>query len=412
VLEYNLKPSGEWKGHDWLPDSQVAKVGCDLRGEQFSCEPEIHARNETYAALSESEGDGKLDSWRSWLHNHRWEPKQRKMVMKVLLMTKDEWPLIKSWVFYHAKMFGFNNLYIIDASENHECITFLTDVRANYGVNVIFSASNLNEVIKDINYVMTEISAASDLMIKIDTDEFLAVLPDTEPCSKYLANNTLHNDCFLTPFGVLEYIQEELSQNMDGSLLKIGYLSNSISKQSICESIDRGDIQSLYGNIPFMMPAPTLFKTVFDSRTYREVDLGSHGGLAWQPFNNLEEHPYLMTKLGIIHVHSTCYEDEMENNAKAVTSHAYVSPEDTDLERIEKLYKMIDSPPCHAGPAECCASLRMNVPCFSSCHKVVGYLNHLVCPEEDKQKYYENFASTEGNTNLLFRKYLEESALY
>jgi len=302
----------------------------------------------------------------------------------------------------------------IDASENQECITFLTEMKAKFELNVIFSKSNLNDVIIDINYVMTEISTASistasDLMIKLDIDEFLALLPDTEPC-KSLANNSPHDDCLLTPFGVLEYLREELSDNLDGSLLKIGYPSGAVANQSICESVD--DALLLYGSIHFMKPHPTTFKSFFDSRTYRAVDLGSHAGVAWQPFNDLEEHPYLVTKLGIIHVHSTCYEDEMKNNAKAVTSHGYVSPEDTDLERIEKLYKLIDFPPCQAGPTECCAALAgryPSVPCMNSCHKVFGCLNNLVCPEEDKQRYYEVSASFEGNTNHLFRKYLEES---
>jgi len=402
-------------------------TGCDLRGEQFRCEPEIYAGNKTYAALVVENyagnktyaalvvenKQGKMDLWNSWLHNNSWKPRRQNMVMKVVLMTKDEWPILKSWVFYHGEMLGFNNLYIIDASENHECITFLTEMRENFEVNVIFSKSDLNNVLKDINYVMTKISTASDLMIKLDTDEFLAVLPDTELC-KSLSTNITHGDCLLTPYGVLEYLREELADKMDGSLLKVGYYSAAISNQSMCDSFD--DARPLYGDIPLRKPHPTRGKTFFDSRTYRAVDLGSHKGRAWKPFNTIDEHPYLVTKLGIIHLHSICFEAEMKNSARAVISHGYVSAEDTDLERVEKLYKLIDFPPCQAGPTECCAALARHYPTvpptFVSIHKVFGYLNYLVCHEESKQNYYKIFAGKLANTNQLFKKYLEESTLF
>ena len=30
--------------------------------------------------------------------------------LKILLMTKDEWPLLRSWVLYHADLVGGSNL--------------------------------------------------------------------------------------------------------------------------------------------------------------------------------------------------------------------------------------------------------------------------------------------------------------
>lgn len=39
-------------------------------------------------------------------------------IFKIVVMTKDEWPLIKSWVLYHARIFGGENLYVLDGSTN------------------------------------------------------------------------------------------------------------------------------------------------------------------------------------------------------------------------------------------------------------------------------------------------------
>ena len=43
------------------------------------------------------------------LAGHRGHSGQR--TMKIILMTRDDWPLIRSWVLYHADVFGGENLY-------------------------------------------------------------------------------------------------------------------------------------------------------------------------------------------------------------------------------------------------------------------------------------------------------------
>ena len=39
---------------------------------------------------------------------------KKKELLKIFMMHKDEWPLIKSWILYHGFNFGFKNLYILD----------------------------------------------------------------------------------------------------------------------------------------------------------------------------------------------------------------------------------------------------------------------------------------------------------
>jgi hypothetical protein len=36
-------------------------------------------------------------------------------IFKILVMTMNEWPLIRSWTLYHASIFGGENLYILDS---------------------------------------------------------------------------------------------------------------------------------------------------------------------------------------------------------------------------------------------------------------------------------------------------------
>jgi len=398
--------------------------GCVLDGNQYSCAPRLYASNEHYAALAKVNNGGSTELWSEWLNKHKQVRKGQNTVLKLVLMTKDEWPLIQTWVYYHGKMLGFDNLYIIDGSRETLCIEFLTYARDYLRVNIIFSAKDLNGVIKDINSVMAEISGASDLMMKVDTDEFLAILPDTESC--YMdKNGTFHGLCQLTPLGVSAYLNDELAGNLDGSILKVGYQTLSIPDREVCDNVGSSNtlesgegtteqISRIYERLRFQTPDTTMIKAFFDSRTFKSVDLGSHAGTAWHPFDH-GEHESLETRLGIIHLHYTCYDIEQRNNEKAVFSHQYLTPGSNTTERIQKLYDMFKQPPCDGTPKTCCEMIPPNLiqdfcP-MNSCHKVLGYLRHLVCPADNEDQFYQTAGSQIGYQNRGFREYLEDSML-
>ena len=96
-----------------------------------------------------------------------------KKVLKIFMMTKDEWPLLKSWVLYHGHVFGFGNLYIFDNSVNQRCIRFLKHTEKSYGLHVFFTNSSLETIIFEISDVANMLATSSDFVVKFDTDEYL-----------------------------------------------------------------------------------------------------------------------------------------------------------------------------------------------------------------------------------------------
>ncbi len=92
--------------------------------------------------------------------------------IKIVLMTKNEWPLLRSWVLYHSHTFGIENLYIIDSSTLPVIRNFLETMRTR-GLQVLCEDLNLNDIEGKFNEVMRDLAPSSDLMIKLDTDEFL-----------------------------------------------------------------------------------------------------------------------------------------------------------------------------------------------------------------------------------------------
>jgi hypothetical protein len=263
---------------------------------------------------------------------------------------------------------------------------------------------------------MAQVSTASDLMMKVDTDEFLALIPDTDSCS-IDEGGASQGVCQLTPHGVSEYLNDVVASMLDGSILRLGFQSKSIPDRERCEhsSTRRSTTESIdimYGSVKFQSPAKTMKKSIFDSRTFRAVDLGGHLGEAWQPFNHGERAP-LVTRLSIFHLHSVCYDIEQQNNEKAVISHKYLSPGNNKTERIQRLYEKLKLTPCNDGtPKSCCDYIDTANCGFNSCHKVKGYLRNLVCAEDDAEHYWETYRSQIGYENREFQDYLESSLLH
>jgi len=390
----------------WIPDAPVRN--CSLNGATFGCDSSFWTT--TYAAFARSRGsDGNVSLWTEWVEEHNHERRQPRIIMKLVLITKDEWPLIKSWTFYHGQMFGFDKLYVIDSSSDSRCIPFLRYARDYLSVNVVFSTSNLNQIEGDMNHVMAQLSEDSDMMMKLDTDEFIAVLPRTEPCLHVVTGES-RPECQLTPYGVNIYIQENLAEKLDGSMLKVGYTSHSQPDRELCNVPSHERETSFIGDFPMTNVSTTGFKTFFDARTFKSVDLGSHEGMAWHPFDN-SEHSYLSTLIGIIHVHSTCFEREASNNEKAMISHGYIFQEDSVEIRIEKIHNLLsmEDKPCNRTERECCDQHFVQQRGCLSCHKAYGYFLYLCFPAKLANIFYGNATHIERQASD-FKNYLADAA--
>jgi len=375
----------------------------ELQGQPFLSFPTYNLGGsngeQTYKQFLDSEGrKGLEDDWSTWLAGKEHAPdRPKRTVIKLIVMLKDEWPLIKKWVLYHGELIGFDNLYILDGSTDLKCISFLMDARDRLGANVIFTPANLNELAGEMTNVAVSLAASSDFIIKMDADEYLTLHTGEEGCrsSGKDANNT---DCTLSPFGLEEYLQnmDNLGSIADGSRLKIGYVSSTVPDRQLCEAGQGDDI----GHYPMGAVAPTDFKTVYDSRTLEKIDLGGHRGYFLGPFNTGNIRAGHSTPLSIIHAHGRCLQHEIDNCRKACISHGYINESDESEAARQKLITYMKK------ASDVCSGAQFPV---SSGHKVSFYLQYLSgCPATTPDGFY---IGTGIKRNLDFGSYLDAAML-
>ena len=211
-----------------------------------------------------------------------------------------------------------------------------------------------------------DIGGSSDLILKVDTDEFLVIHDNT--------TNTLTTSFsdYLSGFARNENHPLRLVDNS-----RVGYLQLAMPSEKVCEK----DIHSTPDKFP-LTPVHFLgthdYKMVYESKGMvmgaYDINLGGHAS---------KLHNDHWTKFGIVHYHSRCVEIEVEICKRVLERHDYISSENTDQETKVKLAKKID-----CSTEDMCNTCPFDVQ-FNSFHKAVFYLRWLDCPERTRKEYYE-----------------------
>jgi len=262
---------------------------------------------------------------------------------------------------YHGRLLGFENLYILDGSTDVRCASFLRYARDSLGANVLFSDANLNQLESIMTKIGKDIGGSSDLIMKVDTDEFLAVHDES--------TNTLTTSIsdYLSGFAKNQKHPLHLAHNS-----RVGYIQRSMSLEEVCKK----NIYSTPEKFPLdeVTSAPGLFKMVYNSKLMATgattIDLGGH------TFGQLDRD---VTRFGFLHYHKRCVEIEVENCRRVLERHDYISPSDTDQEAKVKLANMFD-----CGTSDMCNTCGFTN-FFGSFHKAIFYLRWLDCPEKTKE---------------------------
>ena len=101
------------------------------------------------------------------------------MCLKLFLMTRNEIELIEDWLKYHGFLFGFENIYILDGSDDQRVFDIYKKYKP-FGLHVKISSTGLNGLAEELTLLMHEKKGLNNFLIKLDTDEFLAyTLPAT-----------------------------------------------------------------------------------------------------------------------------------------------------------------------------------------------------------------------------------------
>jgi hypothetical protein len=300
-------------------------------------------------------------------HGLRWHNGSR--IMKIVLMTKNEYPLIKSWILYHGHIFGYKNLYIVDSSDDAETLSFLRNSSSLLGVNVFLTpGSNLNTLENDINTLMRNLRKTADYIIKMDSDEFLVMieLRGTGQTREVRGNPA---DSLIFDRASIERLLD--TSTFDGSRYQVGYLVEALHRSN-CSATDD---TALYSQ-QFKLPHPTDFKVYHAAWTFQRVGLGAHEGHVVEPYFNQSR--ILRTNLAIIHYHFHCYQRMVSLTLQALKSHKYLNGSETPPLQIEILRNLTTG--FERGYCGC-----------TSCHKAFAYMKYLQNPKGEEQEYNTNW---------------------
>ena len=256
-------------------------------------------------------------------------------------MTKNELELLEDWLKYHGYLFGLENIYILDGSDD-ERVFEIYDRYKPLGLNVQYSSTGLNELDKELTQLMHAHKGVNTFLIKLDTDEFLAYTRNFELSPRGLLNTVLQ----------LKYLNGRVLKWVSRTLMNLKYKNNEITIDNFSQffanlpitgqrykasltawSIPRNrTVPNVCRNLTEFTPLQyTHLKTFFHSDSFVSVDLGSHNGVSTNNIGVID------TGLTLIHYHSTSVDDSARRARQVLLSHKYINAEDSILEQQQKL---------------------------------------------------------------------------
>ena len=336
-------------------------------------------------------------AWQGWLRGVNRTNGPDHGVLKLVIMTKDEWPILKKWMLYHGELIGFENLYVIDGSADPRCTGFLKQMRDAYGAQVIFSTSGLDKLGAELSEVGNWIRGSSDVTMKLDTDEFLAIQTNNATCRAARDDG----DCRVSPYGVSKFLASWKDLVADAGQMRVAHYQESVATLDQCDPSRKDDNIGEYVLTPPEYPPQKRRKAVMDSRRFSAYDLGGHDNSYYGPMLSTQE---MRTPFAILHFHARCLDTEIQNSRKAVISHGYMTSQATDEEALSQLrryYKNIN----HADGMLC--EDASNAP-VNSHHKISIVASYLACRERFEQNFYVP-PNPDHRRNPDFKQFLQDA---
>lgn len=291
-------------------------------------------------------------------------------MLKIFLMTKNEFELLEDWLRYHGYLFGYQNIYVIDGSDEERVIEIYQRYE-KLGLNVFYSKAKLDGLASELTQLMQVHKGKNNFLIKLDTDEFLAYSKQFKVRSSDSIESPLRRDYssdkmkhriskFLLSYAhkndkphIDNFSQFFASLPITGQRYKASLTAWSIPRKEYLAQPARELTQFTPNHF-------THFKSFFHSESFVEVDLGCHLGVSTQNDGVLD------TGLIILHYHSTSIDDSARRAKQVLVSHEYIEATDSIEQQRCKLLEIQS----HGDVA--------------SFHKINFYLMYIDSIENDK----------------------------
>ena len=266
----------------------------------------------------------------------------------MIIITKNEWPLIRSSVLHHGDLVGFENVHVINNSDDPVVINFLESAASRYDVSVTFTSFGLGtDLENEIATAMLSRRHLCDFFFKLDTDEFLAVHDDAT------------NSVLVDKSTFLRSLQK---LPVDGQKYEISHRAE-VMAQDTCED------PALATNFhPLQIGGMSKF--FFFSKSLLMIDLGTHNGRIDPALNQAHAHA---TDIMLLHFNNKCYDTYIRNMKEALASQGIFSLSDTP----EKIKVALE--PYKDRFLSSCGMI--------NCHKMADLYRYLNDPVEHSESY-------------------------
>lgn len=213
-------------------------------------------------------------------------------IVKLFTIVKDEDDIVEDWLIYHGKLFGYNNLYVIDNYSSDNTYKILEKYKKEKGINL----TREKDYRKKGEYMTNLINSAGnyDIAYPIDIDEFI-VYYDKE-------NNTI------SPDKVNSYIN---SLQLNNEVFKTIYI-DSLIDESNPNGYKRATRECKLGHAHIHYTDHSNSKTFFNKHLWKgHLDHGNH----------YKTQNYKLSDLVLIHYHKRNYNQiskKTYNNVKGL----------------------------------------------------------------------------------------------
>lgn len=201
-------------------------------------------------------------------------------VLKIFIMTKDEYELIEDFIIYHGELIGYKNLVIIDNGSTHPTVL---DVYRRYANRINLHYESGFEGMKQSDYMCKYFDmyrSTCKFVLGCDTDEFIYQINGLNILD-YL--NSLPAE-----YEIFRIKQYDFSHPDPSAKDFIGYFHRQPARN--IKYFDRRHITSIENN--------DQSKVFFRAETFKWVWLGNHYG-------NSTNDTQMLVDIGYLHLHDT-----------------------------------------------------------------------------------------------------------
>jgi len=236
------------------------------------------------------------------------------MKIKLFTMVKNEDDIVEHWIQYHGKLFGYNNLYIVDNESNDGTYEKIQKY-SKYGVHISREPDYSKK--GDIMTNLMNTIGSYDIAFPLDIDEFIIY---------YDKENQI-----LSPDKTLSYLKTLVSSDKfkNNSVFKANYIYSTITSGNNI-GYSNALLECQYGQY---LDYGNMAKTFVNKHNWEGVM--DHG-------NHFPTEDYISTNICLIHYHCRNLE---QMKKKVITNVEGLGYNSNDLDFLKNLPK--DTPGCH-----------------------------------------------------------------